>query len=152
MFEIEQILGGGKPDRRRTVVSDENKKQDSYRHSCHQGRSEHRTVSFTSFLYLCGLNRAEKNLWSSITATIMWTSISDHTQIFYKETQLTHWQTTWPAGCYLVWQCLRGWVANWTAICDTGDFSSHFQNMSQGQIGYISIIRPARTKEKESKG
>lgn len=37
-----------------------NIKQDSYWHSCHQGGSEHRAVSFTSFLYLSGLKGTEK--------------------------------------------------------------------------------------------
>lgn len=57
------------------------------------------------------------------------------------------------AGYYLVWQSLGGWVADPTAICDTGDFSCHFQNMSQGQVGYVSIIRPVGAQgERESKG
>lgn len=55
------------------------------------------------------------------------------------------------AGYYLVWQCLRGRVADPTPICDTGDFSSHFQNMSQGQIGNVSIVRPARPPSEKAK-
>lgn len=43
---------------------------------------------------------------------------------------------------YLIRQRLRRRVANPTAVRDTGDFSSHFQNMSQGQICYVNIIRP----------
>lgn len=46
------------------------KRKGSYWHSCHQGRSEHSTVSFTSLLYLCGLKRMENNSWSCTTESI----------------------------------------------------------------------------------
>lgn len=47
---------------------------------------------------------------------------------------------------YLVRQRLRRRVADPTAICDTGDFCCHFQNVSQGQIGDVSIIRSTETQ------
>lgn len=47
-------------------------------------------------------------------------------------------------GCYyLVWQRLGGWVANPTAISDSRDFCCHFQNMSEGEICYVRILRPS---------
>lgn len=113
----------------------------SYWHSCHQSRTEYWTISFTSFLNLCGLKRWGKKSNKKKKVKLRLRKPNTH------HTPLT--SLTWLSAViriYLIWQRLRRRVPDRTAVCDTGDFSSHFQNMSQGQICYVNIIGPVGTQ------